>query len=99
MTEQRKVILMRRDQEGSRGGKVIGHTSSGKPVYESHSHPSHKDFSATDHQEAANQHAQMQTKIEKRGHGLRRTQADIQRLLHHGEQIKKHIASKKRAKI
>lgn len=39
--------------EGSRGGKVIGHTKSGKPIYESHSHESHKEYSADDHADAA----------------------------------------------
>jgi hypothetical protein len=50
--------MMRNDQggEGSRGGKVVGHTSSGKPIYESHSHPSHTSFSAKEHVEAASLH-------------------------------------------
>ena len=39
---------------GSRGGRVIGRTKSGKPIYASHSHPSHKDFTSPDHKEAAN---------------------------------------------
>jgi len=39
--------------EGSRGGKVIGHTTSGKPIYEDHAHPAHADFTAADHHEAA----------------------------------------------
>jgi hypothetical protein len=30
--------------EGSRGGKVIGHTKSGKPIYDTIKHPSHKSF-------------------------------------------------------
>lgn len=38
--------------EGSKGGKVIGHTKSGKPIYESFDHESHKDFSAKEHDEA-----------------------------------------------
>lgn len=46
--------------EGSRGGKIIGHTSSGKPVYASkmeHIHAgAHQDYSAKDHKEAANMH-------------------------------------------
>ncbi len=39
--------------EGSRGGKVIGHTGSGKPIYEDHKHPSHENFNKQDHGEAA----------------------------------------------
>lgn len=39
--------------EGSRGGKVIGHTKSGKAIYDSFDHPKHKDFTAEDHWDAA----------------------------------------------
>lgn len=38
--------------EGSRGGKVIGHTKSGKPIYDTHYHESHKNFNAQDHRDA-----------------------------------------------
>ena len=37
---------------GSRGGKIIGHTKSGKPVYQDHEHSGHKGFSAEDHIQA-----------------------------------------------
>ena len=42
--------------EGSRGGKIIGHTSRGKPIYESANHPGHKDFTPAEHFEAGSQH-------------------------------------------
>lgn len=42
--------------EGSRGGHVIGHTSSGKPIYQNHKHPSHADFSQKDHENAVVTH-------------------------------------------
>lgn len=42
--------------EGSRGGHVIGHTKSGKPIYESHSHPEHASFTAGEHYEASAVH-------------------------------------------
>lgn len=42
--------------EGSRGGRVIGHTASGKPIYDKFSHLGHKDFSKQDHADAANIH-------------------------------------------
>lgn len=36
--------------EGSRGGKVVGHTRSGKPIYEGKSNASHmKDRASTEH--------------------------------------------------
>lgn len=42
--------------EGSRGGKVIGHTSSGKPIYDHFEHPSHKNFDKDDHKDAKDLH-------------------------------------------
>lgn len=42
--------------EGSRGGKIIGHTKSGKPIYESANHESHKDFTSDEHREADKMH-------------------------------------------
>lgn len=46
--------------EGSKGGHIIGHTKSGKPVYKAKSagHKDHKDFSGQDHLDAAHLHAQ-----------------------------------------
>lgn len=40
--------------EGSRGGKVIGYTKSGKPIYDTISHSSHKNFTKQDHDDAYN---------------------------------------------
>ena len=42
--------------EGSRGGKIIGHTTGGKPIYGNHNHPGHKGFSAEDHFKAHDLH-------------------------------------------
>jgi len=42
--------------EGSRGGKIIGHTKSGKPIYDIHGHPAHADFKGSDHGEAVQAH-------------------------------------------
>lgn len=42
--------------EGSRGGKIIGHTKSGKPIYDTFSHSAHKDFTHQDHYDAQNLH-------------------------------------------
>ncbi len=50
------IVMMRNDAgtgAGSRGGKVIGRTKSGKPIYMNHNHPSHSLFSPKDHDEAA----------------------------------------------
>lgn len=43
--------------EGSKGGHVIGHTKSGKPIYDSANHPSHSNFTKQDHLDAAEHHA------------------------------------------
>ena len=42
--------------EGSRGGKIIGHTSSGKPIYDQATHPAHAGFGYAEHTEAAQAH-------------------------------------------
>lgn len=49
--------IVKSEGEGSRGGKVIGHTTSGKPIYGSFDHAAHKDFSAQDHADAAHIHS------------------------------------------
>ncbi len=54
------IMMMRNDAgtgAGSRGGKVIGRTKSGKPIYMNHNHPSHKGFTAQDHSEAGDVHS------------------------------------------
>lgn len=45
--------------EGSRGGQVVGHTSSGKPIYQNHLHEGHANFRAADHKDAANHHGEI----------------------------------------
>jgi hypothetical protein len=42
--------------EGSRGGKIIGHTKSGKPVYEKSQNLSYNGFTRQDHLDAAEHH-------------------------------------------
>lgn len=42
--------------EGSKGGKVIGHTKSGKPIYANFNHDSHKEFTSQDHMDASDAH-------------------------------------------
>jgi hypothetical protein len=44
--------ILEKGGEGSRGGKVIGHTKSGKPIYDTFSHPEHANFSKEDHRDA-----------------------------------------------
>lgn len=49
--------------EGSRGGKIIGHTRSGKPIYANANHPDHKGFTPKDHYDATKAHAKAQSDI------------------------------------
>lgn len=49
--------------EGSRGGHIIGHTRSGKPIYDSAKHPDHKGFSSEDHYDATKAHARVRHQI------------------------------------
>lgn len=42
---------------GTRGGKIIGKTKSGKPIYEDATNVAHTGFSAGDHKDAMNAHA------------------------------------------
>lgn len=43
--------------EGSKGGVVVGHTTSGKPIYRNFNHASHKNFTKKDHEDAADIHS------------------------------------------
>ena len=58
ITKAEKVNALEKGGEGSRGGKVIGHTKSGKPVYadKNADHEDYKDFSTEDHKEAEKLH-------------------------------------------
>ena len=49
--------------EGSKGGKVVGHTKSGKPIYDNKHANDYKDFSSADHKDAANHHREVAKKI------------------------------------
>lgn len=48
--------------EGSHGGKVIGHTKSGNPIYSNANHPEHKDFTKQDHTDAIDAHQKIRDK-------------------------------------
>lgn len=72
--------------EGSHGGHVIGHTRSGKPIYDSHSHPEHKDFTSKDHFDAANVHNTLNKEAYKNG--------DKQKETFHGKQRDEHNLDK-----
>ena len=82
--------------EGSRGGKVIGHTAGGKPVYENHLHPSHEKFKYFEHKEAAKLHDEIGDKARNVkqvlvGHGGTDPESDAIMRQHH-ESYKHHMA-------
>lgn len=54
----RRPLVLKAGGEGTRGGRVLGHTKSGKPVYESGSIRNYaRGFSAADHADAHGLHA------------------------------------------
>lgn len=65
--------------EGSRGGKIVGHTSSGKPIYMTHGHPSHKEFTAKEHSEAAKAHGAVLKEEEGKGVLERKSAFDLKK--------------------
>lgn len=77
--------------EGSKGGKVIGHTKSGKAIYETANHPKHKDFTVDDHNEAIAAHKVHRDAYHYSGDFSPEGKAKND---HHYEQQKEHIAAK-----
>ena len=76
--------------EGSKGGKIIGHTKSGKAVYEKHNadHKEYKEFKVADHIDAAGIHRKEKEK----------TSVEDHEHLFHGDRRESHMdaARKKR---
>jgi hypothetical protein len=73
-----QVGEMMKAGEGSRGGKILGHTKSGKPIY-SHKYPKDKNyehFTAQDHKDAFHAHESEQTKLEDKASNIVTDNAD-----------------------
>lgn len=51
-----QIPTLEKGGEGSRGGKVIRHTKSGKPIYSEKHANDYKDFSKQDHKDAEEAH-------------------------------------------
>lgn len=87
--------------EGSRGGHIIGHTSSGKPIYSTHGHAAHKEFTPAEHNTAGAMHAHiMRTVSNSFGlsasgqSGYSEKQKKAKNVAsHHFQQAKKHAKS------
>lgn len=83
--------LVKAKGEGSRGGHVIGHTKSGKAIYENANHPKHKDFSVEDHNEAIEAHQKPRDEYH-RSNDFSKEGKEKNHF--HFEQQKEHIAKK-----
>lgn len=53
---------------GPQGGKIIGETSAGNPIYDTPDHPAHKNFTHNEHLEASNLHDLEANRLQA-GHG------------------------------
>lgn len=69
---------------------IIGHTRSGKHIYENHRHSSHKDFTSSDHRDAMNTHMFFQHKH------LNEKEKELEKK--HGEDWYSHKGAKKEYK-
>lgn len=75
--------------EGSLEGKVIGHTSSGKPIYDNANHPSHDNFSKKDHGDAYREHNKIVGKLYAiYGSGV--SKEGDEKIKYHSDQSKEH---------
>jgi hypothetical protein len=79
--------IIRKGGEGSKGGKIIGHTKTGKPIYDSASHSAHKNFTVDEHREAAGKH------LDKKDSSTKESDRDS-----HEFQAKEHEAAAKEKK-
>lgn len=87
--------------EGSKGGKIIGHTKLGRPIYDSHSHEKHQGFSQKEHQDAAHAHMSHIKNLEEQDKAKHPTmqhkpgkvvsKETHKEIAHHAEQYLKHI--------
>lgn len=59
-------LLKSASGEGSRGGTIIGHTRTGKPIYQNSQHESHSAFASHDHLDAMNHHYELWSKTQNR---------------------------------
>ena len=76
--------------EGSRGGHVIGHTDSGKPIYSNFEHPSHDKFTGGEHFHAVLAH-------EKKWREAKRNKNEEKMKQHSAERNKHLTASAKKS--
>jgi len=85
-----KALSEAKSGEGSRGGKVIGHTKSGKPIYASQNAKLEKSYNAEDHKDAAYAHLDRATEHYKNGH---ETQGNV-----HNSEFDRHFETSRHKK-
>ena len=98
---------MAKGGEGSRGGTVIGHTKSGRPIYKDGKHHGHTGFSERDHKDAADLHHRITEMASKRLEEKRTTDNDftpkdakgVQEFLNHHYKTMTHHQLKANAKL
>lgn len=79
--------------EGSKGGYIVSHTKSGKPIYDTANHKSHKDFTSMDHKDAAQFHNKQAGISESRrddAEGTNEKEELNQEAIYHGRERDKH---------
>jgi len=78
--------------EGSKGGKVIGHTKSGKPIYQNQDVHAAKHFTAEDHRDAARAHEEHSSQLRnKQVNSEREYYANKALVRHHNSQHGLHV--------
>ncbi len=90
MREKKKPSLeLSKAGEGSKGGKVIGHTRSGKPVYANKSAHEYSDFSKEDHEDARRHHFDMMREHDSKSERIMNSKVDAAKW----EKVNKHAAA------
>lgn len=80
--------------EGSKGGKIIGHTRRGKPIYDTFEHKAHKKFIKNEHGEAAGIHMSLSRNLMHEADNPKFNREECLKLMkHHDEQFDKHLAA------
>ena len=102
ISNQAKAITIVLDElikggEGSKGGKVIGHTKSGRPIYDTFNHSDHKNFTPQDHANARTLHEKKAMKhygtLHNAGAPVSRRKSAGQKHRHHMDQADAHMSA------
>ena len=84
------LIKAGEEGEGSRGGKIVGHTSGGKPIYSSAGNRNHKGFTKKEHNEAYHVHSRIRSNLNEERHETANSDGTVSK-----QQIKKRAQLQK----